>query len=259
MFIHPHHNSGQRRLRHQAGFTLVELMVVAAVFSITVLVATAVFVNVQSFQRGISGRQRVVADGRYVLEAMARTAKLGLPDYKFYANGYTVPCANANAAAAPPPPCNLNYPQSMLVTRDQANQQTCYRLNASSRSLETSSDCTGLAAVWNDITPSDLEINDFRVYIQPGGDPYRLPPAGDSDCKIAANWNQISGVCTCAAAGDCSAGQTCADTGSGKICKNPDSQPTVTIYLNTRSPGRGPGETADSTMQTTVASRVYRR
>lgn len=246
------------------GFTLIELLVVTAVFSITVLVATTVFTRVQTSQQGILARQRVVADGRYVLEAMTRAAKLGTPDFSFYANGYAgVTCLNQYGLN-----CDLSFQQSILAVRDQTNIQTCYRKNGTSLETYTAADSTGVCnlttpSLWSDITPADLIIDEFRVSIKPIGNPFRPTPASAADCQ-PSKFDQTNGVCACLSQGDCFTGQTCDpadpnDATSISICKNPNIQPYVTIFLSTRSRTTSAGTQASSSMETTVVSRVYKR
>ncbi len=232
----------RRGLKSGAGFTLIELLVAAAVFSVLFLVGTTVFTRVQSFQRGILTRQRVVADGRYMLEAMARTVRLGAIDYAYYQSNNI----------------NLSSPTDRLVIRDQLGNTTCYRLNSSA--VETGADCVSTTA----LTPSDLLVQKFSLRITPRSNPYLPSPSSAADCRVPGNLDPDAKVCACTGVADttsCWPDQRCLATGTTPafVCKNAVTQPQVTILLTTQSTNAAPGEQTRLSLQTTVISRVYGR
>ena len=240
------------------GFTLIEMLVVASVFSLLFLIATTVFTSVQSYQRGISAKQRLAADGRYILEAISRSVRLGTIDYSIYGNDVTVPT-------------------DKLAVIDSNGDTVCYHLD--SQAVYIDDNCNGGEA----LTPSDLLVENFEIIIRPRSDPYGAPPVPEtsvpgvapgaeplvsSDCRNpggADNFDGSAAVCTCGGLSDiasCWPDQQCVDTdptsaGEAFICQNAPFQPTVTIVLRTRSTNTQPGERAESTLQTTVTSRNY--
>ncbi len=231
---------------HRAGFTLIELLVVTAVFSIIFLVGTTAFTNIQAYQRGILARQRVAADGRYVLESLARSVRLGSIDYTYY---------DANTMST-----NPNYVPRELAVRNSDNSSTCYYLANQKlfQSAVSGSNCTG----GTQLTPDDLQVLNFGLRIIPKSNPYRPVPTAAGDCR-AGNYD-VNGVCTCTTVGtdnsSCYLDQRCVATDvtpPPTVCKNAVTQPEVTITLHTRSTNTGPGEQADITLQTTATSRIY--
>lgn len=232
-------------------FTLIELLVVAAIFSFTFLLGTAVFTNIQRSQRGILARQKVVADGRYMMETMARTVRLGYIDYAY--SGYT----DADGIAA----SGLND----VAVIDPLGQRICYRRNG--QTMETASDAT--CSTWSSITPDDVVVEDFRAYVQPRSDPFQSLPSAAGGCRLPANYDAAAGVCTCDPAHlsggqytDCFTDQICALASADStttICRPPNAQPFVIVYLKTRSTASGAGEKATATLQTTVTTRSYKR
>lgn len=183
-FIQPHFFS--RIKKSGAGFTLIELLIVASIFAVAFLLATTVFVNVQSSQRGIAGRQRIVADGRYILEAMARTVRLGSVDYRYYRD----PDGNGSASDA----IDLTSPQETLAVRDQEGTQTCYRKSGTTlQIISRQSNCFSTAAATN-ITPSDIQVTSFQVIISPRSDPYLGALSPGLDCNVLLN---PEGGCPC--------------------------------------------------------------
>ncbi len=240
------------------GFTLIELLIVTAVFSIVALVATTIITRVQSTQREILGRQRVVGDGRYILETLARTVRQNFLNYDYYA---------ANSGA---------NPQTVLATKDQSNVETCYLVSNSKIQIISGSNvtnCTGATPA--DITPADLNVVDFHIYISPRSDPFKPAPRQASDCyPLTGNYDTNRGVCACTAGTAltaCFLDQTCQSTVNVGLncgatenistcqCQNANQQPQVTIVLATQTKNQAAGESAASTLQTTVTSHLYRR
>jgi prepilin-type N-terminal cleavage/methylation domain-containing protein len=239
-------------------FTLIEILVVTAVFSLVVLIATGAYTTINSRQRSILARQRVVADGRYVLEAIARTVRIGSIDYAYYGNGHEISDTSGHI---------------VLATRDQQNNQTCYQF--ASPNLQVSSDCSSGSPTWATFNPSDIQVNDLRIYISPRSNPaMATPQASDgSDCKAPGTWDSSAGVCQCNNPDNsqCWADQQCVSVNAvgtsctgvespSCICQNARQQPQVTIVISTTSnAGAAAGEQASISLQTTVASRTYHR
>lgn len=234
------------RWRSRPGFTLIELLVVAAVFSLTFLIGTTVFTTTQRIQRQTLARQRVVADGRYVLEAIARTVRQTSIDYAYYQSRSL----------------NLSNPQSILATKDASGASNCYRLQGDL--VEQATDC----ANWSDavaITPDDLTIRNFFVYIRPRSNPYALPPVQSSDCRVAPpvagveGYDQAIGACLCVDSTDCYDDQRCVTTAGTKTCQNATTQPHITLFIRSASLDAESEQPVELRFQTTVVSRVYGR
>jgi prepilin-type N-terminal cleavage/methylation domain-containing protein len=145
------------------GFTLIELMVVAAVFSVLFLVATGVYTSAFSRQKTVQAKQRVATEARSALETIARSVRVGNIDYAYYRTG----CAGAR--------CDLTLTQSIIAVRDTANAQTCFRVNATNQ-LQTTTDCSQASPTWTTMTPDDLVVTGFTAFISPASDPYLGPP-----------------------------------------------------------------------------------
>lgn len=228
-------------MKRRPGFTLIELLIVAAVFSLLFLVGTTVFVSVQTRQRNILTRQRLTADGRYVLEAMARQLRLGTIDYTYY--------YGLNSQTGPTVPTNA------LAIRDQLNDTSCFFLLGST--LMQGDDCTTGTA----LTPDDLRVEAFDVYLHPRSNPYQSVPTQAGDCRTG-NFTAIRGVCQCDDVIDstnkCFPDQRCVNTtGAEFACQNAVAQPQATIVLRTQAADPGPGQSVIVTIQTTVTSRLY--
>lgn len=235
-------------------FTLIELMVVAAVFSVLFLVATGVYTSAFSRQKTVQAKQRVATEARSALETIARSVRVGNIDYAYYRTG----CTGAR--------CDLTQTQGIIAVRDTSNAQTCFRVSPPNdpkpNQLQTTTDCSQASPTWTTMTPDDLVVTGFTAYISPASDPFLGPPTKASDCRInpataTLGYTASGGVCRCASTStDCWTGQVC-DTTAG-ICKNPNTQPIVTISftLSTLPLANYP---ASSKLQTSVVTRNYQR
>lgn len=253
--------------KHRQAFTLIELLIVAAVFALTALLATTVFSNIQSTQRGISGQQRVTSDGRYVLETIAQSIRTGSVNY-----------LRENASGASSYVLTSPAVDSTLSLIDQVGLITCYRLNALTGKVEVLSGGTTACApqgtaTWVPFTPDDLNVVDLKFYISPVSDPSRPIPRSGSDCKVATStdingvvvsgFDVAKGACVCLAPGidavNCFTGQSCTTSGTVKTCTNPNVQPQVTMYIKSQSRTGAAGEQSQISLQTTVVTRIYQR
>ncbi len=66
-------------MRNKNGFTLIELVVAAFIFSILVMVAGGSFVSALSLQRRALNIKRVEENGRFILELMSRELRVANP------------------------------------------------------------------------------------------------------------------------------------------------------------------------------------
>ncbi len=261
----------RRREKSGAGFTLIELLIVAALFAVAFLLATTVFANVQSNQRGIAGRQQIVADGRYLLEAMARTIRLGSIDYHYYRDPDNDGNAGDAVDLAKPAQLGSSAPfTDILAVRDQQGNQTCYRWLGAGNNLQTISGSANCNGTWTDITPADIIVTKFQIIITPASDPF-LGTRTSLDCKNVLGVT-ADGACPCSDTSggtqpdddtdtaSCLPQQRCvAISGGPEICLNVNKQPTVTLVLETKNNTTRSGEQSSIALQTTVTPRTLRR
>lgn len=229
---------------HRSGFTLIELLLVTAVFSVAVLMSTTVYSQRQNDQRRILVRQQEVADGRYLLETMARSVRVGTINYLYYDNAVT-------------------NPTDILTTTDQDGITYCYKIQGSSiltTTLSTGTNCG--AGTWTPISVTDMIVDEFKVFITPRSDPFRGLPASNADCFPTPAHPAVSGyagnACKCGDYTDCYSDQQCVPAGAVNICEPALAQPMVTLVLRTHVVGAGVGSVFIN-MQTTVTSHVYQK
>lgn len=248
------------------GFTLLEIVVSAAVFSVAMLVAVGLFVAVTQVQKKTQSLSKVQGDARFALELMAQSVRVDGLDYSYYLDSndegqrsdYAV---NLTSTAA-----------SELVTKNNQGQRRFYRhydpgsgyvigvceqdtINATENGRCTTN------ANFTVITPANVLVEIFKVWIRPASDPYDLPPKSNGDCKNT-NYDSTRGVCSCTAATvatDCFRGQTCDERAGASFCARANDQPRATIVIKSSGGSARQQEKAEVTLQTTVASRMYKR
>lgn len=252
---------------NRRGFTLLEIVVAASLFSIVMLTATGLFVATTRGQKRTQSLVKVQDDARFVIEAMAGVVRTDGIDYSYYRDPDQV---------APLNPVNLAVPQSILVTKNQAGKRTVYfRYQRTATGPFVIGVCThdpgevpaakcidGNLSYFADVTPSTVSISVFSVFIRPFSDPFALSPAADSDCNPAHTggfgYDSTKGACTCTVpnvGNDCFADQTCVNG----VCSNANIEPRATILVTSTGGSTRAQENITNTFQTTVSSRIYQR
>ncbi|MBI3956434.1 MAG: type II secretion system protein [Candidatus Kerfeldbacteria bacterium] len=223
------------------GFTLVEILVVVAVFSITMLVAVNIFLITTRSSRRAALSQKIQGDVRFAVEAMAREVRYGTIDYD---------CYSPNPGCDPEDPTHTPYELNNLVTnnkgrtpllalRDVNGNRVRYKvmpefpapgerqtlrvclIDITRDSLNKCDD----PLIWEVVTPEDVSIVKGEFYLHPFVNPFQLNPLrGDV----------------------------------GELIFLADAQPRVTIVLRTQQTTAEPQRQILSA-QTTVMSRLYAR
>ncbi len=178
------------------GFTLIEVIVTMALFSMTVLMAVTLLVVFIQQQRRAVSQEQLQNDIRAVMERMTTELREGRIDYDYYVSTFPlVPKKLFDALDG--------QGDNALVLVDVLNQRVMYRVNANvlQRCAPTATlDCTG-TDVWENISPSSLQVQAFTFYISPSHDPFANltplvcgtagdpPVPDDADCTI--RWGTI--------------------------------------------------------------------
>ena len=253
--------------RQQSGFTLMEVVVAASIFSLVMLLSVSLYANVTRNQRRVQSLTKVQDDARFVLETLAQSVRLDAVDYRAY--------LDPNGDGVYADYRNLGLAEEYLVTTSGAERRYFRRLTAGSRGylavcLATTNPnfCNtpgSPAGNFRDITPANINITAFRVFIAPSSDPYAPSPQAVTDCysQSAPNtYDPVRGVCACDSAGTgpprCFPGQTCDAT--NRLCVRANAQPRVTIAITSSGGSARLQESVEPrTYQTTVSSRIFRR
>ena len=74
-------------LNSKAGFTLMEMLVALALFSVVVTIGSDLYLTFQKTTRRTEAIQEVLTDSRFIVERMVREIREGTIDYPAYENG----------------------------------------------------------------------------------------------------------------------------------------------------------------------------
>ncbi|MFA6512316.1 MAG: prepilin-type N-terminal cleavage/methylation domain-containing protein [Patescibacteria group bacterium] len=213
----------------EKGFTLLELLIVTAIFALTVVLAVDIFIVLTKLQRKTFTSQRLQGDARFVMELIAKDVRLGQIDYEFYDQlsslyGITI---------------DLTTSTNLLALRDAQGESIVYRRadlqgdtlwdeplgnewnDPSGPALEVCiGDCiSNTNSVWESITPEGIKVVSTHFFITPSVTPF-VPVAG-----VFAN----------------------------------DEQPKVLIQIGTQGEGFTTEEQGFIFLQTTASTRIYER
>jgi len=247
---------GNKKARRQAGFTLMELVVVLALFSIVGLVIIDVFLLSMRSQRQVSARQETLADLRYIVETISQKIKSAEIDYS---HSY-----------------NLDGDEGIDGSEEELH---LVDMDGNSFSYYVSSEKVKFLVNGqeSDLTnPEEVEVVSFNFFISPKTSPFLDERCNDallpSGCQPAASFCTVNepdnefkaGFCVCEQDLDCLT-QHCnkeewePDNPDVGICLPFDIQPRVTFVLGLESVAKREQERKRIYLQTTVSSRVYKR
>ncbi len=149
-------------LANNKGFTLMEVVVAMALFVVAVVLLVDIFAITQKTQIKLSGRTRVQADARYVMEVIARYARNYRIDYDYI----------VNREGGEPIPAQLTY----LPLRDEADNLILFESSNSANVCPSGvSKCLAIRrnnSALASITPAGVNINDVAFFISPRKDPF---------------------------------------------------------------------------------------
>lgn len=139
------------------GFTLVEMLIVLAIFSVVTVVIVDIFMMASKAQRRTLAVQKIQSDAQYSLEAMAREIRMDMIDYDYYGGTIT---------AAPSP---------ILALRDQDDNQIIFKKD-SDNCPPAGTSCLIVSidggTTWESITSQGINVLDLKFYISPDVDPF---------------------------------------------------------------------------------------
>lgn len=145
-----------RILQNKKGFTYIELIIVIAIFSIITVIVGTTFILFTRAQTKTSVREKLVADGRYIMEAMIRAVRTGEVNY----DAYTSPIIN---------------PVDYLNLLDTNNQPINFQLIKGDCPIGIT-DCLFMENYQGGgiVSGADINIDDIQFYILPNKNPFEV-------------------------------------------------------------------------------------
>ncbi len=169
------------------GFTVIEIIIVMAIFSIVLGVIIQIFIFTTRTQRQSRSVQEAYAQGRAAVEAVAREAQNGSIDYAYYDE----PGNNESLAA---------QPVGVLALRDSQGQLVAFRCTEDPETVDAITPCDpaspargvvqmcrgagcsnsishgGFTGSWAGITDQATDVTSWRTWLGPSLNPFRRNP-----------------------------------------------------------------------------------
>lgn len=212
----------------QAGFTFIEMIVTMSIFSLVLLGIADIFIRAHHAQQTSAALQKLHADMRFVLDRVTDEIRRGGIDYAYYAAATSSPSITSSTLALiTPEGQKLRF--SVGASADPAVARNCKERTptrpSSTPCVLMSKDADAdqwerLSAEGLSLTEHALGTPDLRFIITPAVDPFI--PAANGEYGAS-------------------------------------SQPKVTIQIGEQVRVRGLKTHPELTLQTTVATRQYRR
>lgn len=193
------------------GFTVLEMVVVMSIFSIASVYSMSAYVKSNRGQKKIVAISKSTTDARYALETMVKEIRSGKIDYEMYK------LKDINL--------DNNEPVNDLFIKDANNNLVWFNLYQVDQTRSQIRVCYTFELCeedkWYDITPGNVTVTTFNVYIWPKKNPFVLN----------SNTNEYEA----------------------------NEQPKATIVIRSKSLDKSEVAPQEIHLQTTVSSRTYER
>lgn len=154
---------GDKIIRDRRGLTLMELLVVMGVFSLTVAITSAIFIQSNRAQRRVLALTAAQADLRFSLEAIAREVRGGQIDYATYAGSGGVPIPADKLLIKSASGSNLKFYAETNPAICPSNVTKCLAVNVDGQAQS--------------VTSSGVTLQNLTFFISPQTDPFTIDPA----------------------------------------------------------------------------------
>ena len=309
-------------MKSGAGFTLMEILISASIFGIALVIAVGLFTSVSTAQRRVQVMTKLQGDTRYLMDVVSQEIRMNGIDYRWYTNGringyYDILEPSGQGYAMLHWSESFDRPTYEIVTTDPSGIRRIYRKieteyqswkkfpggkyfigictqnindptqdkKCTLKSIDVEQQTEERYPNYLRITPENISVDEFVVWLAPGSDPNTLPPSSQWDCNYdrisdpslsdtsytptqpTSGYDESKGVCTCKSDGDCRF-QSCIGALFDEInpentilgaCVNVNEQPRVTFVMTSRNVNVPENQQQTTTLQTTVSTRTYKR
>lgn len=230
--------------KNQKAFTLIEMIIAVSIFVLVFVIATNIYLVINSTQRKVVTMQRIQSDVRYLFEAIAQEIRLGQINYDFYIDKEIDlhPSAGDN---------------TVLAVVNRSGDSIFFRLSGDKVQyceIDADNDCDlSVDDNWQNVTPEGVEVEHLRFIITPSADPFTDVMA----VECVADSGKIGACATiygysCPISADCPAAPCyCQYYSDGN-----NFQPKVQIVLKAKGTARNIAEESEMIMQTIITSRI---
>jgi len=179
--------SKKLKVKSRGGFTLVELLVSSAIFTVVSLVAVGAIITINDANRKTQAIRAIVDNLNYSLESMSRKLRTG-SNYQCGDGGQSFSQPGEPVLTACPDPSRgattMFFTSSENIRGGIGGQTIYYRLlgqdGCDVRDGVRAPTCKGKIQTWDalgnppapvDMTPPEVDIKDLRFYVQDVGHP----------------------------------------------------------------------------------------
>lgn len=138
---------------------MIEMLVVLALFSTFLIMATDLFIIINRVQRETEVSERLLSENRFVMETIARLVRSGEIDYQAYGS---------------PSTAIVNPVDELIVQK--GNEQIRIKPDTNYCPSATSSPCVLISrdggSTWSSMTPVGVKVINMRFIITPELDPF---------------------------------------------------------------------------------------
>lgn len=152
--------------KQQKGFTLLEMLVVSAIFVMTMTAMVSIFVETNRAQKRLANSEKLQADTRYVVELMAREIR----NNRIYYTGY-----NGNAGK------DLNGQEvDYLLLKDNDDNDIIFHYNTDGDHWFVEIKRSAIDDNFYKVTPDDIQVTAMKIFITPNSDPFVIGATTDT-------------------------------------------------------------------------------
>lgn len=228
-----------RSINNKSGFTLIEMLIAVSIFSLVLIAATNIYLIINNSQRKVVTLQKIQEDVRFLFEAISQDIRLSSINYDFY----ITEGININ-------PLRGGSDNNILALVDQNGVEIYYRQSDSGTEIqycEVTEDINCSLSNpdhWENITPTQVQINYVKFTIIPTADPYT--ESGEID------------TCTSPTHDTCTIGYYCTSSNECRYSADGGNfQPKVIFSISSKGVERNIAEESELIMQSTISTRIF--
>jgi len=249
-------NRTTKKSKNQQGFSLIEVLVVLAIFSVLGMVIIDVFLLGLRSQKQVSARQKSLVSLRYIMETVSRQIRTS-QIYYYNRDDFASPRYDKDGELG------VNVPEQELYLINQDGKEVSYYQEGGIMKMSINGQELALT------DSGELIIVKLLFFIEPVTDPFidercNGPEDSENGClnNSACTLDDDSGsfgFCLCSVNSDCQTLHCDTEEGEEGLCLPFNQQPKVTIILGFQAKATKAEEQKTIYLQTTASSRVYRR
>lgn len=153
------------KTKNDNGYTLVELLVTVSIYALAFTAISAIFLGYSTAQSRAVVAQRLLSEGNHIFEQVAREIRINALEYE---------CSGAD----------YSFETDYLCLKTYEGRQVRFRITGGTQNKQVEiCKMTTLASCgtsdWRALTPSTLNVTDFKFHVFPDDNPQNGTVEGD--------------------------------------------------------------------------------